>query len=113
MTAWRRDTIASGSTRSFEGSRPTDTRLRWSAISRREDDVGLTISLAIPTLSIGSSRGDASSRLPRLLPLQQDLHLVPGLLAGGVAPFRDRVLHGAVQLGAVRLQHLDVAHGAL
>ena len=36
MTAWRRDTMASGSTTSFEGSRPMERSVRASAISRRD-----------------------------------------------------------------------------
>src|SRR3982075_3649160 len=47
ITAWRRDPIASGRTTSFEGSRPIETIVRASAISRREEEVGLMISLAI------------------------------------------------------------------
>src|SRR4029077_6772551 len=45
------DTMASGSTTSFEGSRPIDVTVRGSAISRRLDELGLTISLAIGALS--------------------------------------------------------------
>ena len=45
-TACRRETIASGSTRSFEGSRPiVRIVVRASGISRRFEEVGLTISL--------------------------------------------------------------------
>jgi hypothetical protein len=47
MTAWRRDTMASGRTMSFPGSRPIDRRERGRAISRREDEVGLTMSFAM------------------------------------------------------------------
>jgi len=39
--------MASGKTRSFEGSRPMETRLRLRVISRRVEDVGLRISFAI------------------------------------------------------------------
>ncbi len=47
ITAWRRDTIASGSTRSFEGSRPmVRIVVRARGISRRFEEVGLTISFA-------------------------------------------------------------------
>ena len=45
-TACRRETIASGSTRSFDGSRPiVRIVVRESGISRRFEEVGLTISL--------------------------------------------------------------------
>jgi hypothetical protein len=47
MTAWRRDTIASGRTTSFDGSRPMETSARARGISRRAEDVGLTTSFAI------------------------------------------------------------------
>src|SRR5439155_8709433 len=57
MTAWRRDTMASGSTTSLEGSRPMDTMLRASAISRREDEVGLMISLGIDTADLAAEEG--------------------------------------------------------
>jgi hypothetical protein len=47
MTACRRETMASGRTTSLLGSRPMDSSARASGISRRADDVGLTMSLAI------------------------------------------------------------------
>src|SRR5688572_32281491 len=47
ITACRRDTIASGSTTSFDGSRPIDMRVRLKGISRREEEVGFTISFAM------------------------------------------------------------------
>ena len=47
ITAWRRETIVSGRTRSFEGSRPiVKIRSPRSVISRRFGAVGSTISFA-------------------------------------------------------------------
>ena len=47
ITAWRRDTIASGRTTSLEGSRPIEQIVRARAISLRDEEVGLMMILAI------------------------------------------------------------------
>src|SRR5262249_1121870 len=47
IRACRRDTIASGRTTSLDGSRPMETMLRASAISRRDEEVGLMMILAM------------------------------------------------------------------
>src|SRR4029450_12334969 len=81
ITAWRRDTIASGRTTSLEGSRPIEQIVRASAISRREEEVGLMMILAI-----GARRNLTSEE--GLAPRDPHLHFRPLLHAGREFPRR-------------------------
>jgi hypothetical protein len=80
-TAWRRDTMASGSTRSFEGSRPMERTERGNRISRREAEVGLTMSFAM------AATGAYPARKVCLKPIFT-LTLIPCLVAGVYLHFR-------------------------
>src|SRR5688572_18183120 len=97
MTACRRDTMASGSTRSLEGSRPMDTSVRASGISRREEDVGFTISRATFRLS----------RAEGLPEVDADLHLRPLLHRGAVPPVAHGGEDGLVHDPSCRLHDLQ------
>src|SRR5262249_21281790 len=101
MTACRRETMASGSTTSLEGSRPIETIVRASAISRREEEVGLMISFAIAAAALSSKE--------RLAPRDPDPDPGPLLHAGrelpGLVGADDRFVHVA----AGRLHDLHVA----
>src|SRR6185295_20071405 len=94
-TAWRRETMASGSTRSLDGSRPiVRIVVRVSGISRLFDDVGLTISFATRS---ASHEGLAEIRL------HLDLHAALG--GRLVLPALDRGHHDVVHQLADRLDH--------
>src|SRR5205814_770553 len=97
--------MASGSTTSLEGSRPMDTMVRASAISRREDEVGLMISLGIDTADLAAEEGLApGDPHPDLRPLLHAGREPPGLVGAD-----DRLVHRA----AGGLDHLHVAHLAV
>ena len=99
ITAWRRETIASGSTRSFDGSRPiVRIVVRESGISRRFEEVGLTISLATGASPRGRSGVKVVSTLTRTPPLRRRLEL----------PAADRGDHDLVHRLARRLDHHHV-----
>src|SRR5262245_6884421 len=102
MTAWRRETMASGSTRSLEGSRPIESRDRGSRISRRVEDVGLTMSLAVLVNA-------ALPCLEGLPEVDADLDGHALLHARLVLPVAHGVQHGVVEDLAARLDDLEVA----
>src|SRR5262245_28550466 len=111
MTAWRRETMASGSTMSLEGSRPMERRVRASGTSRFEDEVGLTISFAIRPP--GNPPRSASRSHVGLLERHPDLDLGPLLLPRRILPFGDRREHRLVHPGVARVVDLDVGDVAL
>src|SRR5262245_66106037 len=104
-TAWRRDTIASGSTRSLLGSRPIESTVLGRTISRFCEELGLTTSFAITPRDLASAEGL----------LEGDLHLDlhPLFQRGGILPLADRLDHGVVDHGAGRLQHLGIVNVAV
>src|SRR5688572_26104927 len=103
MTAWRRETRASGRTRSFDGSRPIESNVRAREISRRLDDVGFRINFAT----------ERSTGAEGVLPQEAHLDRLPLLETGFEALLPNDLEHGLVHDVPRGLDDLEVGGEAL